>query len=288
LKVSGFSFVRNAIRFDYPFLESVRSALPLCHEFILAVGRSEDDTLEAARTLDPRKVRILETVWDESQRVGGTVLAQQTNLALAQVSGDWALYLQADEVLHEADYPAIEGAMQRYLDDRRVEGLLFSFRHFYGSYAHVGASRRWYRREIRIVRPSTPGLSSWRDAQGFRAAGRKLAVKLVPATIHHYGWVKSPQHQQAKQQSFNRYWHPDEWLEKNVGRGSEYDYRGGGRLKPFTGAHPAVMTDRVRRQDWEFRYDPRRARGDLKTRILDRIEDATGVRIGEYRNYRLI
>jgi hypothetical protein len=45
LQISGFTFVRNAIKYDYPIVEAVRSILPLCDEVVVAVGDSDDDTL---------------------------------------------------------------------------------------------------------------------------------------------------------------------------------------------------------------------------------------------------
>jgi glycosyltransferase involved in cell wall biosynthesis len=287
MKVSGFSFVRNAVKFDYPFLESIQSILPLCDEFVIAVGKSDDDTLERIRALQSPKIRVIETVWDESLRTGGKVLAQQTNIALDHVSGDWAFYLQADEVVHENDLPVIRQAMQQYLSDMQVEGLLFSYHHFYGSYRYVGASRRWYRREVRVVRTGI-GVRSWGDAQGFRIDGRKLRVKPVEAAIYHYGWVKPPAIQQAKQRSFNRLWHPNEWVEKNIPQSVEYDYSQGGKLKLFEGTHPAVIGNRVASADWMFEYDPARVRQPLKEKLLDWVEARWGVRIGEYKNYELI
>jgi len=291
MRVCGFSFVRNTVRFDYPFVESVRSVLPLCDEFVLAVGRSDDDTLALARAIDPTKVRILETVWDDTMRTGGAVLAQQTDLALAVVRArgcDWAIYVQADEVLHERDHAAIRAALDRWRADQTVEGLLFNYLHFCGSYDWIGAGRDWYRREVRVVRPDLPELASWKDAQGFRAAGRKLAVKRVDATVYHYGWVKPPAVQQAKQRSFHRLWHPDGEAESLVAGAEEYDHSTRGRLVRFTGTHPAVMRGRVDSQDWAFAYGPRRARITLPHRILDWVEGRTGARLGEYRNYRLI
>jgi hypothetical protein len=153
MKVVGFTFVRNGVMFDYPFLESINSLLPLCDEVVVAVGRSEDNTFERIKSLHSSKLRIIDTVWDDSLRTNGTVLAQQTNLALDQANGDWAIYLQADEILHENDYSNIRKAMILYKDTSEVEGLLFHYNHFYGSYQYIGDSRRWYRREIRIVRP---------------------------------------------------------------------------------------------------------------------------------------
>ena len=138
MKVVGFTFVRNGVIYDYPFLESIHSLLPLCDEVIVAAGRSDDSTLEQIKSLQSSKVRIIETVWDDSLRTSGTILSQQTNLALDQVTGDWAIYLQADEVLHEKDYPAIKNAMTLCQNMNEVEGFLFHYNHFYGSYDYTG------------------------------------------------------------------------------------------------------------------------------------------------------
>ena len=284
MKVSGFSFVRNGVHFDYPFLESIQSILPLCDEFVVAVGQSNDDTLSLIQRLANPKIKVVETVWDDALRAGGAILADQTNIALDHVTGDWAFYLQADEVVHQDDLPAIRRAMSDFHSNRNIEGLLFSYKHFYGSYAYVGASRRWYRREIRIVRTGV-GARSWGDAQGFRIDGRKMRVRLIDASIYHYGWVKSPAKQQLKQKSFNRYWHDDDWMRHNIGDSSEYDYSRGGRLKTFRGTHPAVMNHRIENLNWQFSYDPSRIRQPIKERALDWFESVTGMRPGEYRNY---
>jgi glycosyltransferase involved in cell wall biosynthesis len=287
MKVSGFTFVRNGVKYDYPFLESINSLLPLCDEVVVAVGESEDDTLKRIKSLHSQKIRILETVWDESIRNGGTILSQQTNLALDHIAGDWAVYLQADEVLHEEEYLNIKEAMVRFKDTREVEGFLFGYKHFYGSYNYIGHSRRWYRREIRIVRPNI-GVRSWGDAQGFRINGKKLHVKLIDAAIHHYGWVKPPEIQQLKQKTFNRLWHSDEWINQHIGAASEYSYKQGGKLTKYEGTHPSVMTDRIRNQGWTFNYNPVNVRQPLKEKILDAVESQCGWRIGEYKNYIMV
>ncbi|MGB2867169.1 MAG: glycosyltransferase family 2 protein [Bacteroidota bacterium] len=287
MTVSGFSFVRNGITFDYPFVESISSLLPLCDEFVIAVGKSQDETLDRIHSLKSPKLKIIETVWDDTLRSGGSILAQQTNRALDHVKGDWAIYLQADEVLHENDLQIIRTSMEESLNDKRVEGLLFGYRHFYGSYNYVGDSRRWYRREVRAIKPSN-GVRSWGDAQGFRIGGRKLTVRLIPATVYHYGWVKPPAIQQLKQKQFNKLWHSDEWVQQNVAATEDYDYSNGGRLARFEGTHPAVMQKRVEHADWDFRYDPSKVRQPFGEALLDWIERRSGYRLAEYRNYNLI
>ncbi len=288
MKVAGFTFVRNAIKYDYPIVEAIESILPLCDEVVVAVGASDDDTLGLVRSIPSPKLRIVETVWDDGLREGGRVLAVETDKAFRAVSpdADWAFYIQGDEVLHERDLPAVAEAMRRWKDDPRVEGLLFDYRHFYGSYDYVGASLRWYRREIRVVR-NLPGVFSYRDAQGFRMRpDRKLWVKRVAATIHHYGWVRDPRAMHGKALSFNRYWHDDGWVAEHVPE--VFEYSGEEPLRRFEGTHPEVMRERIAQRNWSFDHDPSRNRFTLKDRFKRAVEKVTGWRPGEYKNYRLV
>lgn len=296
MKVTGFSFIRNAIKYDYPIREALLSLLPLVDELVVAVGKSDDDTLDLVGNLDKSKIRIIETQWDDSLREGGRVLAQETQKAYDSIEGgDWAFYIQGDEVLHEADYPKIRSALERYAGDRQVDGLLFNYRHFYGSYDYTGASRRWYRREVRVVRPPrfdlNPNLKiySYRDAQGFRKNdNEKLRVKGVDACVYHYGWVKPPAAQMQKQQTFNKYWHDDGWMQKNVPAAREFDYTNIDSLTRFAGRHPLVMQDRIHKKNWQFDFDISRSRYTLKEKISALVENITGYRPGEYKNFKKI
>lgn len=288
MKVSGFTFIRNAILYDYPIVEAITSILPVCDEFVVALGKSEDETDALIRSIHSEKIRIIPTIWDDSLRKGGRVLALETDKACQAISrdSDWAFYIQGDEVVHEKYLPEIRQAMERYLPDRRIEGLLFNYLHFYGSYDFVGDSRRWYRREIRVVR-NLRGIQSYKDAQGFRLNGRKLSVKPINATIYHYGWVKPPEIQQLKQVNFNRLWHGDAWIKENIPPITEFDYSRIDSVKHFSGSHPKVMENRILKMKWKFTFDPSRRSVNFKTRLLHLIERLTGLRIGEYRNYKV-
>lgn len=290
MKVSGFTIIRNAIKFDYPVVEAITSILPLCDEFVVAVGNSEDATLDLIRSIPSPKIRIIETVWDDSLRQGGQVLAIETNKAFDAISPDtdWCFYIQSDECVHEKHLPAIREAMQRYKDDKQVDGLLFNYVHFYGSYDYVGNSRRWYRKEIRIVR-NDKHIRSYKDAQGFRKTDQsKLRVKPIHAEIYHYGWVKPPKAQQAKQENFHKMWHDDAWMKKNIAAVEEFDYSQIDSLEEFGGSHPAVMAERLKAVNWNFRFDPSQIRLSVKDKLLLMIERTTGWKVGEYRNYEVI
>jgi hypothetical protein len=289
MKVSGFTIVRNAIKYDYPIVEAITSILPLCDEVIVAVGNSEDETLALIKSISSEKIKIIETVWDESLREGGRVLAEETNKAFAAIANDsdWCFYIQGDEIIHENHLSAIKMAMQNYKDDLEVEGLLFNYTHFYGSYDYVGASRNWYRKEIRIVRNDRT-ISSYKDAQGFRKNGEKLKVKQIDARVYHYGWVKPPDAQQAKQESFNKLWHDDEWMKKNIKQVEQFDYSQIDSLSRFTGTHPQVMQNRIKKMNWKFSFDPTKNKLSLKQKTSSFIEKQFGWKIGEYKNYKII
>jgi len=289
MKVAGFTFIRNAIQYDYPIVEAITSVLPLCDEFVVAVGQSDDETLALIEAIPSDKIRIIHTVWDDTARAGGRVLALETDKALAAVSSDadWAFYIQGDEVLHEQYIPVVRQAMETYLNDTSVDGLLFNYLHFYGSYSYIGDSRRWYRREIRVVR-NTGHVASYRDAQGFRTReNKKLRVRLIDAWIYHYGWVKPPETQRKRLRNANQFWHSSTTIDKANAGADVFDYSQIDSLAPFTGTHPAVMQARVDRLNWPFTFDTRQKRYTPRVRFLTFIEKLTGWRIGEYKNYKL-
>ncbi len=286
--VSGFTFIRNAVRYDYPIVEAIRSILPLCDEVVVAVGRSEDETRGLIEGMGEPRVRVVETVWDDSLREGGRVLAIETDKALAAVSpeSDWCVYIQGDEVLHEDGLPALRAAMASAPEE--ADGLLVKYRHFYGSYDYVGASAGWYRHEIRAIRPGR-GIYSYRDAQGFRKPpDLPLRAVKVDAWMHHYGWVKEPAAMQRKQENFHRMWHDDAWVAAHVVPAEAFDYgRDLRHLARFTGTHPAVMADRIARRNWTFETDISVDRRTLKDRVKLFCAERLGLELG-YTNYRLL
>ncbi|MBK8347623.1 MAG: glycosyltransferase family 2 protein [Saprospiraceae bacterium] len=289
MNVTGFTFIRNAIKFDYPIVEAILSVLPLCDEFVVAVGNSEDDTLTLIKAIKSTKIRIIETTWDDSLRDGGRVLALETDKAFQAISGraDWCFYIQGDEVVHEKYHDAIRMAMHHHLTDDKVDGLLFKYLHFYGSYDYIATSSKWYKNEIRIVR-NNKRIYSFRDAQGFRKEDDKmLRVKQVDAYIYHYGWVKPPVNMQLKQKSFQKLWHDDHWVEKNVAKSDVFDYSGIDILEHFKGTHPEVMKNRIQRLNWTFDHDISLNRVRIKERFKNLLMKYFGWDLN-YRNYKKI
>lgn len=287
MKIAGFTIIRNAIKYDYPVIEAIHSILPICDAFYVGVGKSDDDTRKLIESISSDKIKIIDTVWDDSLREGGLVLSAETNKVFDQIPAefDWCFYIQSDECVHEEDHAEIKSAALIYLNDKTVNGLLFPYKHFYGQYNYIGAGRRWYKHEIRMIR-NNKNIRSYKDAQGFRLNDNtKLKVKKINAHIYHYGWVKPPKAQQAKQESFHKMWHNDEWMKKNIPAVEQFDYSNIDLLNVYNDKHPAIMKERINDANWEFKYDKNKAKLSIKYKLLYLIEKFTGWSPGENKNY---
>lgn len=240
MTVSGFTIVRNAVKFNYPCIASIRSILPICDEFIVSVGDSQDGTLDLVRSIKSPKIRIIETVWDMAQ--GAEVLSQQTNIALKECKGDWAFYLQSDEVIHEADLPRIKQCMEKNLNDPAVDALRFKWLHFYGSFYRYRIDAGWYQKQNRIIR-NNGQVESCGDAFGFRRKdGKDLRFKNTGCLLYHYGWVHNSQVMAERRNNAADIGFIT--LEKPA---VQYDYGHLERFPVYFGSHPSLMAEAVDR-----------------------------------------
>lgn len=295
MRVSGFTFIRNATKFDYPVVEAIKSILPICDDFIVAVGNSDDNTLDLIKNIDKEKIKILETIWDDSSdmKKGGKVFAFETDKAFKAVpmASDWAFYIQGDEVIHEKYLNTIHSEMERWKDDKNVDGLLFKYLHFYGSYDYIGNSPKWYGHEIRIIR-NNKAIYSFRDAQGFRkCVNEKLNVKPIDAYVYHYGWVKEPGTMMKKAINANSFYLEKNFLKKIKSKDSsgefEFDYSSIDSLSLFSESHPKVMEERIRRKNWIFEHDISFNKLSLRYRGKIFIKKYLGINT-YYENYKVI
>jgi hypothetical protein len=312
MKISGFSFVRNAEKLYYPLKASVESILPICDEFVIALGKGDDDdhTKEILESINSPKLKIIDTVWDTEKWKGGAIYATETDTALQHCKGDWCFYLQADEVIHEKYLDVIRNRCEQLLGDDRVEGLLFKYKHFWGDYDHYNQSHAWYPNEIRIIR-NLPNIHSWIDAQSFRyydeykhphqkEGTRKLNVASLDAEVYHYGWVRPPRLMQTKQKVMNTaYWGNKDTEKKFIERTVDFDYGPLNMSNLFRETHPKVMKEMIEKMSWkdELQYDgkpdPRRElhkHERFKYRFLSFLENnlMQGRSIGGFKNYNLL
>ena len=315
MTISGFTFARNSHKYYFPVKESILSILPLVDEFIVALGDCDRDdaTRQEILSINSSKIKIIDTVWDTDSYPRNTVYAQQTDIAKGTCSGDWLLYLQNDEVIHEADLDLISEKCKHYLSNDSIEGLVFEYLHFWGDYDHYHQAHNWYPREIRMVK-NISGIHSWKDAQSFRyfesfrgkfddyqsrRNTRKLQVARIGARIFHYGWVRPPEIMAAKALVGNPF-----LAQKNFGGGRRelpaiFDYGPLDRLSTYRDSHPEVMNDKIASMDWSksLQYGGSRSNNRplykherLKYRFLSWVEYEFlgGRQIGGFRNYKIV
>jgi len=286
--ISGFTIVRNASILEYPFRESVLSVLPLCDEFIINCGESDDNTAEIVQQLAqefPDKIKPIFTKWSLENQSGGFQLKKQSDLALQMAKGDWCFYIQADELIHEGDHESILKAIDQASLKPEIDGILFDYLHFYGNFSYQIKGRNWYRKEVRAFK-NHRGIEAFRDAQGFRKNGTRVSVIPSGARVFHYGYVRTSESLRKKALQMAQWWgekisnSPDSFLlKKHVG------------LSLFTGSHPQWMKDKIAENS---KYcDPTQGKrvwdkDEIKNAITLVWESVVPYRIGEFRNYELV
>lgn len=311
MMISGYTFVRNAIKLAYPLKESILSILDLVDEFVIVycVGDDDDNTLEVINSIESDKIKIVVADWETDRFQKNTLYSYLSDLAKNECKGAWLFYLQVDEVVHEQYLPTIKKACNLYLDDKNIEGLLFNYRHFWGDYDHCFTHHGWYPHEIRIIK-NLPQIHSWRDAQSFRfyenfesttefyqtkERTRKLKVASLPSYIHHYGWVRPPFTMSNKENRMSKSWDKNRPDKKTI----DYDYGPLHKAPEFKGTHPEVMNEKIKAISWknllqysaELKVDrPLHKHEKLKYRVKSWIElnILGGREIGGFKNYKIV
>ena len=314
MKISGFTMGKNTSKLYYPMDAAIKSILPICDEFIVALGDSDEDdhTREVIEKIGDPKIKIVDTVWDIEKYPRGMENAHQTDIAKSHCSGDWCFYVQADEVIHERYLPIIKKRLEEVHENKKVEGLLFKYRNFWGDYDHYLDSHCWYRQEIRIVR-NDPEIHSWVSAQSFRRIPGfdglnyrvkegtfKLKVAWVDAYVYHYGWVRPPRLMQNKRKSLDTIHKGKEKVaEMFAGSPDDFDYGALGNLRVHKDGHPRVMKDWLEKLDWqdqlnygkEFNlFNPKHKHEKFKYRFMTFLENTFngGKPVSGRKNYDLL
>jgi glycosyltransferase involved in cell wall biosynthesis len=274
--ISGFTFIRNGVELGFPFEASIRSLLPLVDEFVVVVGKSNDDTMERIQAIGSPKIRVIESIWNERMADRGFVYAQRKMIAQYACIGDWAFYLEGDEVVHEAELANIRASVDKHHNNPAVEAFVFDYFHFYGTPDFVANSPAWYRRECRLIRNTirsyAPDGQYWLITADHKK-GRNPQAALANAHIYHYGWVRSNEAMQKKLDQVSKFWsHGAPTI-----RYSQFDAQ---VLQPFKGTHPELVKPWLESSaEKSFTIDPdyKLTKREKRHRWLMKLEKAFGL-----------
>ena len=84
--VSGLTIIRNGVRLNYPFIEAIRSALPICDEYIVVAGDSDDETLEYLARLDDENFQLTASIHELVARTLGGRIAYMNRRLMLELS----------------------------------------------------------------------------------------------------------------------------------------------------------------------------------------------------------
>ena len=285
MKVSAFTFIKNGQVLGYPFLQSIKSVLPIVDEFVINVGESEDDTLALVESISSAKIRIIYSKWNDSMQDRGFVYGQQKMIAQYNCTGDWAFYVEGDEVYHENELEKIRESMKVNLNDQNVEALVFDFVHFYGNSNSYINSPGWYRSEARIIRNSirsyAPDGLFWLVLDSNKV-GRYPKARHTGAICYHYGWVRSEEQMNLKSKKVKKYW--GENYEK-----IDYSQMDQSIIEEFKGTHPEIIKNWLPKESGIFKTNAnyKLTKKQKKHRLMIKLENFFGVELSK-KHYKLI
>ena len=285
MKVSAFTFIKNGQVLGYPFLQSIKSVLPIVDEFVINVGESEDDTLALIESISSAKIRIIYSKWNDSMQDRGFVYGQQKMIAQYNCTGDWAFYVEGDEVYHENELEKIRESMKVNLNDQNVEALVFDFVHFYGNSNSYINSPGWYRSEARIIRNSVrsyaPDGLFWLVLDSNKV-GRYPKARHTGAICYHYGWVRSEEQMNLKSKKVKKYW--GENYEK-----IDYSQMDQSIIEEFKGTHPEIIKNWLPKESGIFKTNAnyKLTKKQKKHRLMIKLEKFFGIELSK-KHYKLI
>lgn len=257
------------------------SILPICDEFIVALGDCDQDdrTREEILSINDPKIKIIDTVWDIEKYSHGTEMAHQTDIAKSHCTGDWLFCIQADEIVHENDLAKIKDRCLQLFNNNEIDGILFKFIHFWADYEHHCDSHGWHKHEIRIIR-NDRNIHSWKDSMSFRKiedfdgidymkkeGTSKLRVALADATIYHYGWARPPEYMKTKIKAFTELVIGNQGVQDNTSfahNNSLFDYGVVSKYPKFKDSHPTIMKKWIDNFYWKNQLQYSGSRNKLR------------------------
>lgn len=212
--ISVVTIISNAIRLDYPFQPWLECNAPVASEIVINVDSTcQDGTVELVRDLTHtlENVRILESPWNWENRVGGSELAIQSNLAIELCTQPWVLYIQADEVLHEQQHPLLKATVESAPADVTVFNLPRLY--FWGRPDTIRMD--WTHYLPRLFRRGSRSSSG--DAMYTSGSGKPVPSKI---SLFHYSRMGDPAVISKRIATLDSLYHPQNTIQET----GPYDY----------------------------------------------------------------
>ena len=125
IKISAFCLTTNNVKYQFPFIESIKSFLEVVDEMIIVDGGSTDGTVEAIQAIGDDRIKIIQdddTKWEDDWTYWR--MGHNFNRGLQECTGEWVLKFDTDYVLNERGTARFRGEC---LDGRKKNKLAIAF-----------------------------------------------------------------------------------------------------------------------------------------------------------------
>ena len=214
MKVTGILSISNGYSLHYPYPVVVANLHKLCDDVIVGVDPQFPVDRKTLEALNFSNVSIIDSVWNLQNRDSGSEIALQMDklVNLAQEAGsDWVVVMQADELLHEQDFPMLRAFMERY-SETSTHGFSMERIYFWKDLNTVRVD--WAANLVRIFKPGTHSfMADGTDKAGMFSAAVQPGIEVkLPYKIYHYSRVDNPEVISRRVRNLDGFFHADETL----------------------------------------------------------------------------
>lgn len=243
-QLAGTLIIRNGVRYDYNFKESIDCLLEFCDHVFVGDFGSDDGTVKILREYNDPKLTVIfypSYFWESIHGKDKLRWATDELIKIAEIEGyEWNFNLQADEIVHEQSYNQIRVA----INSMSGNSFLCTRKNLWGSVnteLNVPHNRKPCSTEI--VRLAKSYYKSYGDAESLLVdkVNKDFVNKI---NIWHYGFVRKKEVMKDKiinmQVSVFGMEHYDNKLNESEIFNSELWFKGSD-LKPISEPHPKIM-----------------------------------------------
>lgn len=141
MKISGYTYVKDAVSMDYPFVESIKTHLDFCDEVVVVDASTKNDgTKEALASLKKEaggKLKVFEATLDWSAPNYGVYDGVLKQTAREKCTGEFLWQFDSDELIHGGDRSVLESLIRQSENLTKIPVLCLPIVEYWGSHDKV-------------------------------------------------------------------------------------------------------------------------------------------------------
>lgn len=198
MKLAGISIIKNAVKYDYCFEESIRSMQQVCDAVIVAYVESEDDTFERLINMQNDNLYIIQlTDKDWNLYPDKHRLSYITNIAIQhadRLGFPYVFSCQADEVVHESSYDSI----RKFVESGKDAAIIKRINLWKTPYQELNVPHDRQPCNTQVLRLAKSSFRAYDDAESLGLNRNHDIEYLDDVVLIHYGFVRKKEVMKGK------------------------------------------------------------------------------------------